>query len=374
MSSRESISGCMLLSEFLDEFLATRFIDRKKYYDAYLIIAKRAWQKLFRNTLYEVQTVWLTLQAGQPYNYIKVPKNAQRIFTVNHVDREGKIQPLFYNNQINIISKPTSPTCGCQNCKCDGLCDDVGQLQVTTQLLFSYNGIDYFKKCWIKICPNGDTLRFCETPVKSYNDTVGTPGDYNVDYNNDYLIGNPSLDNFTIVTQTTQEKICALEVKPCGCVVNTPQNVELINNFCGCYFPFGYWAARNEKPKTFLDDINSDCVYGDVKISEDNTKIYYIPKKNHANGIAPFVPQYLLLSFQTNGLDCNSEVVVPDYAFDYLCTDVDYRAKRFNSRYSLGEKQMAKYARNEEENDLILFLNNLNLQKIADIQDAPIYY
>lgn len=364
-------ANCMTLSELTDEYLASRFIDRKKYFDSYLIIAKRAWQRVFRNTLYEVQSVWLTVQAGVPYNYIEVPKNAQRIFSVNVVDKKGKIQPLFYNNQLNIIPQPTSPSCGCDKCKCDGICDDFSSTTTTTQLLFSYNGVQYFKKCWIRLCPDGSVIQWCETPTKSYNDVTGTPGDYNQDYNNDYLIGTPGLDNFTIVNQITQTKLCALEIKPCGCPTDTPQNVELINNFCGCFFPSGVWHRHHERECTFLDDIN-DNGYGEVKINEDNTRIYFKPTRHSPIHNDPLVPTYLLLSFQTNGLDCTSEVLVPDYAYDYMTTTIDFRAKRFNSKYSMGEKQMAKYDMNDEENSLIMYLNPINLQKIADTQDAEI--
>lgn len=370
--NNRSQSGSLTLSEVVDEYLIQRMIDRKKYYDAYLTIAKRAWQKCFWNTLYEVQSVWLTMQAGTPYNYIPVPKDCVRIFSVNNVDRHGKIQPLFYNNQLNILPKPVTPSCGCNACKCDGLCDDLNAVTVTSKLLFNYSGVDYFQKCWIKTCSNGDVIKFCETPVKSYNDVTGTPGDYNQDYNNDYLIGTPGLDNFTIVTQTTQEKICALEVRPCGCVVDTPQNVELINSFCGCFFPFGFWT-RHQHPKTFLDDINENHL-GEVKLNEDNTRIYFKPTRHFPILNDPLVPQYLLLSYQTNGFDCTSQVIVPEFALDYMFTAIDYRSKRFNGKFTLNEKQMAKYDMQDEENKIIMFLNPLNLQKIADIQDAVIQY
>ena len=368
----EASPNCLTLSAAVDEYLIQRFVDRKKYFDAYLTIAKRAWQKIFRNTLYEVQTVWLTMQQGTPYNYIKVPKNAQRIFTVNYVDHKGKIQPLYYNNQINIIPKPSSPDCGCPVCGGDGTCD-IENIQTTTKLLFTINGINYYETDTIKICPNGDVLTYRVVPTKKYKDFVGDGGDYNPDYNNDYSTGNPSFSNFEIVNEIFQEKICALETRPCGCVVDTPQNVEIINTYCGCYFPFGYWTRSHREKQTIFSDINSNH-HGEVKISEDNTKIYYIPTRHHGTPHEPLIPQYLLLSFQTNGLDCTSEVLVPDYSLYYFWTTLDFSVKRFNSKYNRLEKKDAEWAMNDEENKVILYLNNFNLSKLADIQDAEILF
>ena len=75
-------------------------------------------------------------------------------------------------------------------------------------------------------------------------------------------------------------------------------------------------------------------------------------------------------------MDCTDQVQVPDYteAVDALFTDIDWRSKRFNGKYGLNEKQMAKYERNDAENKLIGFLNPLSLVELANVSDAEILW
>lgn len=366
-----SQSGVVTLSEAVDEYFINRMIDKKKNFPAYLTIAKRSWQKMYWNTLFAVQSTWHTVQIGDPYDYVYMPKNTVRFLNASIEDRHGRIQPLFYADQLNIISKPKTQKCGCTACKCDGVCDDIGATSVTTKLIFTVNNVNYYEKCWIKLCPNGDIIQWCEIPTKSYNDRIGTFGDYNADYNDDWLKGNPGLDNFTIVYEKFQTKICALEVRPCGCPIDNEANRIIINTCCSGFLPF--WTLRNRHQPTFMDEINSKG-YGEVKLSEDGRKLYFKPTRhwhNHCNK-DPKIPKFLLLNCQTSGVDCTEEVLVPEYGLDFLWADMDWRAKRFNSKYSLNEKQESKYQRNDEENKLIMFLNPLSLQELQNVQDGVI--
>lgn len=366
--------GALTLAEIVDEYMIQRFIDKEKNFVSYMVIAKRAWQKIFWNTIWSTTSSWETLQAGTPYNYVNIPRGTTRFFSAAIQDHHGLIQPLFYNNQLNIIPQPTSPKCGCTQCQCDGVCDDISSSTVTTKLLFTINGINYYEKDWIKTCPNGDVILWKEIPTKKYNDFIGQSGDYNTDYNVDFANGNPGLDNFSIVTQTFQEKICQLEVRPCGCPVASPQNIQTLTTFCSGFFPFGFHFHHLLPSNSPLADINSNG-YGEVKMSECGTKLYFKPTPkwiHHCSTIPEKLPTYILINRQTNGIDCTDEVMVPEYALDYMWAIMDYRAKRFNSKYSINEKQLAKYEMNDAENKLIGFLNPLNLQEIANTQDAEI--
>lgn len=369
--------GSLTLAEVVDEFFINNMIDKKKNFVSYMVIAKRAWQKMFLNTFFSTTSAWQTLQNGLPYDYVNIPPGTIRFFTASVQDRHGLIQPLFYNSQINIIPQPTSPTCGCTQCQCDGLCDDLSSTSVTTKLLFTINGVNYYEKDWIKTCQNGDVILWREVPTKKYNDFIGQSGDFNADYNTDFAAGNPGLDNFSIVTQTFQEKICSLEVRPCGCPIASPQNIQTINTCCAGFFPFG-WHNHRHKNNSPLADVNSNG-YGQVKLSECGTKLYFIPTKRwweYGCNTDPLIPTYLLLNTQTNGINCTDEIMIPDYpeAIDYIWAGVDARRKQYNSKYSLAEKQAAQYHLNDCENKLIMFLNPLNLQEVANYQDAPIVW
>ena len=356
------------LAECVDEYLAQRFISKKKYYSSFLICAKNYWKKLFRNTIYAVNSEWKTLKKGTPYNFIEKPKDAVRVFSISTVDSHcNKIVDLFYDTRFNVIPKPTTSQkkCGCGSCDCGGLCDDIGSLTYTTKLLFSISGVDYYEKIWVKVCPNGDVIEYRIVPTKKYNDFTGDSGDYMNDYMNDYDIGSPAFSNYTIVYPEFQKVICKLDVKPCGCPENTTENIELLNEFCGCFLPVNA-CCKKRHCDDFLEAINSNHL-GSIKISECGNKFYYIPSKKQKT-----LPEFLLINYQTSGENCSEVVQVPEYALDAMWLGTDYFSKRFNNSYSLSEKDAAKYAACAGENDLIVFLNPLSLRWLSTLQDSEI--
>jgi|ERR1700722_1822025 len=377
MIAEEKISvnaPCNSLSDVVDEYLIENGVDKKKYFTRYMVIAKREWQKLFWNTLYSTKNEWRTIQAGEPYNYIEVPRDASRIFSIEVVDRRGILQTVFYNQQLNVIPPPTTQSCGCTKCDCSGLCEDLNSLTVTSTPLFTIGATTYYEKCWIKYCPNGEILQWCEVPVKKYNSYAGDGGDYNSDYNNDYLIGNPPFADFTVVTETFQTKLCNLAVKPCGCPENTPENEALINEHCGCFFNvFGKIRHHHHRKNETFPDINGNH-YGEVKISECGTKMYYRHPRNWDFCKDGQAPKFLLVNYQTNGFSPDAEVLVPDYAMDCLKAGIYRRVTKRNGMYSIAERNEAKYDYNNEVNQLILYMNPISLQFLGNIQDSKILW
>lgn len=358
------------LADAVDQYLAMRSIDKKKYYTSYLISARYVWRYLFKNTIYAVSSQWFTVKKGVPYNYVDVPQGLIRLFSVSTVDKHcNKIIPLFYNNTINILQKPlpSQKKCGCQSCDCGGMCDDVNSLTYTTKVLFTINGVDYIEKTWVKVCPNGDIIEYREVPVKKYNTFAGDPGDYFTDYSNDYLIGNPPFADYTIVAEKFQNTICKLEVRPCGCPTDTPENAAKLNEFCGCFLPFNS-CCKKKHCDSFLGEINNNCK-GEVKMSECGTKIYYIPHRDEKT-----IPDFLLVNWQTSGENCDEAVQVPEYANEALWAGIDYYSKRYNNSYSLNEKAESRYMWNDQQNQLIMYLTPLSLQWLSTVQDAKILF
>jgi hypothetical protein len=364
------------LADNLNEYLALRQINKKKYYASYLIAAKQSFKELFEGTMYVMTSEWKTMKRGDPYNYVDVPRGAQRIFSIAVEDDCGDVRPLYYNPRLNIIPKPVEKKCGCHSCQCGGLCSELNSTILTTNVLFSMNGIDYVEKTWLKYCPNGDMIEYKEVPTKHYNDFVGDGGDYNSDFNNDYSgAGNP-FSNFTIITNTFQRKICTLKVLPCGCPQEIPENEELIKTTCGCFLPF--WGhRRREHCQRFLQDTNT-TEFGEVKISECGTRVYFKPGKRHhrhRDGKHRRIPEFLLVIYQTGGEPENisEQVQIPTTAAfkNAMWTSIDWQSKRFNSKYPANEKQLAKYERNAAANDLVSYLNPLNMQDLGDMQDSP---
>lgn len=364
------INDTYLLDEVVDLYLAQRQIDKKKYYDSHLINAKLAWRMLFKNTIFAVNSEWAELKAGYPFNYVDIPKGTVRFFSAALVDDCGEIVPLYYNNKLNILPKPTQKKCGCKNCDCGGTCEDVNSLVYTTKLLFTINNVDYYEKIWLKFCDNGDILEYREVPTKKYNDYTGDGADFNDDYNDDYQIA-PAFTDYTIVTETFNRKLCNIEVKPCGCPIDSHENEETIIKNCSQFLPiFGKLHKRH--CERFLPNTN-DNGYGEVKMSECGTKLYFVPSKRHHYEHKK-LPTHILINYQTSGENCSTAVQVPEYALEPMFYGLDFYSKRFNNVFSLSERKSAEYSWKDAQNQLILFLNPFNLEVLSNVQDEKIYY
>jgi hypothetical protein len=361
----------MTLTNSTLEYLAERGVDRVKYLPKYLIHAKKVWQHLFTKTIYCVQEEWMPMKIGTPYNYVDVPQGTSRLFSASVTDKNNKTYPLYFNFDTNVTPKPKVAKCACGKCSCTGgLCDDVTALTKITTLLFTINGVNYNQYTWVKVCPNGDITLYKEIPTKKYNNFTGDGGAYNNDYSNDYLLAHPPFTDYTIVTEKFQETLCNIQVEPCGCPTNTVSNEQLFMQYCGCYLP-DWYERKNRYYDIFLPQINSNEL-GSIKISDDGTKIYYIPQNYYLQ--QQVVPDFMLISFQTTGIDCNTEVDVPEYAAEAFSYGLDYYSKRFNGVYNQMEKRESKYRWVEAQNELTIFLNPISLENLSKIQDAEIIW
>lgn len=354
-------SPSITLSESTDKYLTIRGVDKKKYYAKYLIIAGKIWEEIFQKTIWSTQSTWKVLKDGNPYPYIDIPGGTVRLFSVSTLDECDNIIPLYFNQEKNVIPEPKEAKCGCGCSGCDGICEDMNQTVMTTKEAFVLFGVTYYEKTWIKLCPNGDIIEYREIPTKKYNDRIGETGDYNEDYNNDYSIGDTAFTNFEVVTEIQQKTICNIELKPCGCPVNTDENRCKILDNCSNYLRFDSCLCRKDC-REFLPEINPTRK-GQVKISECGNKIYYIKQRGEK------YPKHLLVNYQTDGSKVGAESVIPTYGEMCLWAGIDYLSKKYNNIYGAGERQQSFYAYNHEQNELIKFLNPLSLRAIAKVQD-----
>jgi hypothetical protein len=359
------------LSEVTEKYLAISGIDKKKYFPKYLIIAGEIWKDIFQKTLWVTKSVWKELKDDSPYPSIDVPKDANRVFSVGIPDKCGNIQPLFYNTQLNVIPKPTKRNCDCAECECD-VCGDINSTSLTTKLLFTINGINYYQKTWLRYCKNGDILEYAEIPTKKYNTFTGDGGDFNDDFNNDYDIGSNPLADFTIETVIDQRKICTLATKICGCPQTTEENECMIRENCGCLLSL-FSRRRIKCCDQFVENVN-DNHRGSIKFSECGTKIFYKPSKYWRDVSKSQYPKFLLVNHQTTGLSPDQETLVPEYAEECMRAGMDWLRKQYNGTFTLVEKQQAKYHYNDQQNEVIKYLNPLSLSNINNIQDTKILW
>lgn len=362
----------LTLAECVENYMADRTISKKKYFKAYLQMAKKEWQLIFRRTLWSTQTRWQTLkQLGDRY-YIDIPSNASIVFSVAIEDHCKLLQPLYYNNQLSVVDKPAVRKCGCQSatCECGGLCQDVNSMSMETKLVFEINGIPYYEKIWYVYCPNGDILQYREVPTKSYNTIAGDGGDFNDDYNPDYDIASQPFTDYAIITSKFQKKICTLEVLECGCPRDTNENAIILSNACGCNLNIGC-GTRRRHCKNYFENPNGHK-WGEVKISECGTKIYFRPSRHWQSCTNQTLPEFLQLNFQTNGLEADQEVLVPDFAIDAMETGIDDRRIKFNTKFSLKDRDYARFRAVDERNKVIALLNPIDLIFMDGAQDLPV--
>jgi hypothetical protein len=222
----------------------------------------------------------------------------------------------------------------------------------------------------VKILQERRYFRILRTPTKKYNTFTGDGGDFNGDFNNDYDIGSGALTDYEIVTVVSQRKICTLATRPCGCPQPTEENACMIEECCGCLFSL-FSRNRGKCCTRFLENVN-DNHRGEIKISECGTKIYFKPSRNFRKTTNTQYPDFLLVNYQTTGINAGSEVQVPEYAEGCMWAGIDWLSKQYNNMYSLAEKQQAKYNYVEEQGNVIVFLNPISLSLVNNLQDQPI--
>lgn len=353
------------MGSVLDEYLILRGVQSKKYYPAYAVAATRAWKDIFQQTIFAQASTWKLIKQDNEGLYIDVPQKIVRFFSVNTLDDCDNLVSLYYNPQINVVKRPKG-SCACNDCGCSGgLCEDANSTVMTTKVLFTISGVDYIEKQWVKYCKNGDVIEYTETPVKKYNDLIGNGGDYNDDFSDDYSIGSSGFQNFNIVYVNKQKIICKLETESCGCPKQTEENAEKFYGCCG-----GYLNACCDKKRCYpvFLEINPPG-YGEIKFSECNTKIYFIPGRYWVKKNKP-LPTHLQVSYQVTGESFDSEAIIPDYAEVALWAGVDWYTKRLNNQYGLSEKQQAMYMWEMEKQNVIAFLNPISFEFIKNVQDA----
>lgn len=342
------------LDSVVDQKFILAKVDKRKYYDSYLLAARWTWKDIFKNTIFSQQSLWQMVKQDEDGLYVDIPKGCKRLFGAAVADRHGNLQNIWNNEQMNIVPKPTE-TCACS---CDGIPNYETQWVKTTKFVFRDANIDYYEYSWIRMLPNGSIEEWNDLPVKQYNTLLGdNDGDYNEDYNDDYLV-DTNFTDYTIVRNKSQKLLCQLKVKQCGCPENTQENKDLLEKHCNCY---KHVWNRNEN--VIYADINSNGK-GGVKISQCGTQLRYKPQKHDCRDGK--IPTHILVNFQTNGEKCGGFVEVPEYAVFAMWAGMDYMLA------DLKEKLLTKSLYEDQCTGIIKYLNTISLTNWAKIQDIKV--
>jgi hypothetical protein len=273
------------LVEQTNNYLIGSFNDSRKYFVNYLNHAKHIWKGNFRRSALDIKSRYMRVdKTTTPYSII-IPRDMDRLFNISIDDKAGILHSFVLDNTLNDVTVPTGKEC--MQC---GETDDYGQcfnsIQVTTNTVV-INSVSYTEKTWRKLAPNGDIMEIREVPTLK----VG-------------------LDNSTeVVIETKSRYIANLEMKPCGCVKKNKSNKETIVLTCGLLVPdFEAQALRGALSHTGTNA-------GRMKVS--NGRIWI-------DGYD--IPEWVIVSYQTNGICGENGIIIPDYAADVIQFGIAWRS------------------------------------------------
>lgn len=234
----------------------------------------RGLKKITRETL-KTGLKKVTLTVNQSTRSATLPPDFDSEEGVYIINREGFKVPLKLNNKIvdskNIEDIPCEDECPvCHQDK--AICEDIKITEETVYVVV--NGITaqqtIIKKCY----PNGDF--YLETRIPVWD-----------------------VESSGIIYTTTKEFITHIDLKDCGCIDETPENIDKIRCLCP-----DVWC-------TYYAPCDNNCIvdYGGYRIFDDNNIIYF-------DNPSHFVKVYI--EYWGYMIKKNGQYHVPEFAFETL--------------------------------------------------------
>lgn len=321
-------NGAYTLSESVELLCISQGNSKLKGFKSYFAMSKLVWNELLARTLWAFSQKWLPVESDGVRNYILLPCDVSFFMSLQYEkDCEGmkKLVPLGISKFNSFIPKPAIKQCKCKKCNCGESCAAANSFTFSTKEHIIDN-VSYLEKIWKEVCANGDIVEYREVPVQKFG---ADPLAYTIDW------------------VKSEQRICKVEVKPCGCVAETPANKQILSEFCGCTFQCC--------PPT---EIRTPETSGKLTIQFDGNKIILI-------GDLP-TKEFLVTYQQT---DAGDDSLVPEYALKALWKGITYYTTMNNPTYGPAEKRAEKNAYKSERLDLIEFLNPIDLEVINRLQD-----
>lgn len=339
------------LAETVEQLLIRKFNQRRKYFANYFRMGEDVYKDLYRTVLPTVRSKYVPVitKDSEPFPYVEVPQHMVRFFSISITDKHGNLVEVYYNDQLNVFTKPpVQKSCGCST---TDLCDCMDNLQVviTPKVI---DGVTYYEKVWIVCCDNGDVKQYSEVPVKKYG---LENGDYGDDFGDDYDIIN---DGDSVVVIQFYKLLGKLESKPCGCPVETENNRDLILNKCGCHL-----GLRPRYCTEWYGRKKIRCT-GEMKFSECGTKIY-LKDVCADNG-------FVVISFQSDEVKCGEEILIDDFARKGIWTGIEEESITYHPRSSQNQIEGAHQRHLRSKSEIFEFLNPVNSNRFFSIPTAEL--
>jgi hypothetical protein len=320
--------GFKTLSWVVDDFMKVTFNDGRKYYLNFLSIARSVWKELYWKELKAFKQK--RIEVDKSTGTARLPADYIRWQAVGLVDDCNNIVPLSYNPYFVTAPKLKAPKgCGCTKCSCDSdLCGVLAGLDLTYEDVV-YGEQTFQRIIKSKVCENGDLIREITEP----------------------FLTKDADDQDVIAWRTRPERVTKVEVSPCGCVIDTPENRKTCIQVCGHFLPFEkeccetpLWTGSNKN--------------GKFKIDEDRGVIWLMNVK----------ADKVILSYTSDGEDDCSEIIIPEYAVEAVKAGIYFHSIRYR-KMSDSEKEWARKNFSVELEQFLHFLWPIVPHEMRETED-----
>lgn len=287
---------------------------------------KMSWYQLFKNTKESFVRKSVPIELD---GTVKYPSSLETLIGFLIVDSCGDLAPLYEDNGKSILIKPKNKC----SCTC---CDDNDCLCPTIQDAFTQedvviNGVPYTNITVTRVLKNGNVIEETTSHVASF----ATNGDF--------------IAAIPIPSQTLK---CTLDVKPCGCPVNSEENAKKLLS-CGCIIDCYAPYTREKYPALYNE-------FGYYKKEDENKKAHIFDRHGKKTKLTQ-----VQIVYQSNGFD----ILVPDYAHKALMALLDWTKKVYSPSFLQPQIDAAERHFNKEEFKMIKYLNPIPFEWFVQVAD-----
>jgi hypothetical protein len=327
--------GYTLLSKVVNAYMDESFNDGRKYYTNLLKMAKVSFYELFTKKFRLSKNMVIHIDPST--NTGLLPSDFGGLPSFFVVDECNRKQPLSTDENYNVVpitERPSNKGCGCRKCNCDNeACGAVNSPTYLSETITVAPGVTGEKITQTKALPNGDLIEEITMPI-AQGDGTGA---------------------YEIVSRTTRRYIAKLDLKPCGCVLNLPKNNQKVIDACGCHVPC---LPNASGPVPSVANSNGKFV-----VDADQGIVHFIGVKQ----------KYAVMNYIGSGECETDEIMVPDWAVEYMKADIHFRSMRFRNIIPGSVKRDAERFVEIEYDKLVVFLNPIDWNELTELKSGHFY-
>ena len=262
-------------------------------------------------------------------NSLPIPNDCLLLEAVGYEDEKGVVIPMWYNDKIPLdLLFSNTKNCSCNTCGGEHeYCGVIGKVNEESEEV-EIQGISYTKTIKTTTMIDGSVIVTSVIPT---------------------LVNNKGVLSVGMVR--TQEELCKIDLLPCGCVDNTPDNKEKIDKF-DCYCRemdtnCGTYNRYIPKDRGYRLDMNQEQVILDPTYPFDCIVLRYVTNINSAK-----------------------DYKIPLLAMEAMIYGISYYAKSNDMRLPMNERALGGNAYNMYQAEKKKLSRRLNPNNYAKIMGA----